>query len=198
MSGLDQWLKLQAQVRDEWQSNKRLQVIAAISAVLFVVWCSVQLEAWRSVNKTDARAAFEELQDIKLATDEQRWPSRALAAQAQLAAVQKWLWSASSEGEAQAGLRDWLELQARNNGVIIDTLTIDVGKAPRGMKLRPVRAELRGQYKVGAWQQFIHAITTATPVVVVESDELNFSRPKKPLYRIAVTAWFDLHDRGLE
>ncbi|MGK0440275.1 MAG: hypothetical protein ACJA0N_000060 [Pseudohongiellaceae bacterium] len=200
MSWQAQWYKErhkhQAQIVSEWRANKRLQLITLISCALFVVWSMVQLESWRSANEASARAAFAKLEDIKIATGEKNWPQRAAQAKKQLASLRGKLWQAQNEGEAQAGLRDWIELQARTHGVAIDAISVDVGRVQQNVGLHPVRAELKGQYSVGAWQKFMRTLATTKPAVIVEYDELSFARAKKPAYRISVIAWFELQDKG--
>lgn len=192
MSLSEQWQSTVLQARDEWQSNKRLQLITLVSVLLFGVWCIVQLESFRLNSEKDAKAAFEKLQDISQTAKEERWPDRAEQSKAALEVIRQQLWHAGSEGEAQATLRDWLEQQARNNKLVIDRMTVDLGSAPQNVTARPVRAELEGRYEVGVWQNFMLALSEHSPLVLVEYEEINFGNPRKTLYKISVMAWFEL------
>ena len=192
MKQLPAWEVLSTQVRDEWGTNKRLQKITWVSVLLFAVWSWVQLDEWRQSLAADAQAVSLKLQDARLASNEARWPERAAKAVGALENAKNDVWRARTEGEAEARLRDWLEQQARKNGVVIGRVTVSLDVPPRGMDVYPVRAELQGSYRAGAWQDFLGSLRKHRPKVVLEYDEINFANPRRPKYRANITAWFDL------
>ena len=192
MSAQSAWLTAKQQVVGEWKENERLRLISLISMVLFVVWSCIQLEAARLSGEKKAKATFVRLQDVEAAVNERRWPDRAEKSQKEYAKVHDWLWQARNEGEAQARLRDWLEKQARDSGLVIDRMTVELGAQPQNLAIRPARAEIQGVYLVEAFQVFMQKLSVATPRVVVESDEINFTNPRKFKYRISATAWFEI------
>ena len=188
----DQWQAALAQANQEWQTNKRLQYTTVLSAILFGLWCFVQLESFRQKSESSARAAFTKLQDVSQTAKEKRWPDRAVESVEALAVIRQKLWHAGSEGEAQATLRDWLEQQARNERLVIDRITVELGESPQNVSVRPVQAEFQGVYEVGVWQRFMQRISTHKPSIVVEYEEINFNNPRKLKYKVNVTAWFEL------
>lgn len=192
MSLSEQWRAAVVQANQEWQSNKRLQYITVLSVILFGLWCLVQLESLRLKNENSAQAAFTKLQDVSQTAKEKRWPERAVKSKAALKEIRQKIWIAGSEGEAQATLRDWLELQARNEGLVIDRITVELGGSSVGVLLRPVQAEIQGVYEVGVWQRFIQRLSVHKPSIVIEYEEINFNNPRKLKYKLSITAWFEL------
>jgi hypothetical protein len=194
MKKIAEWQKLSTQIQQEWQANKRLQLIAGIAAGLFIIWIHVQLDSWRETRKASAEAAHVELMDMQRAAREQFWPERAAEAEAVLQLATQQLWRARSEGEAQATLRDWLERQAREQGLVIDRISVDIDSTRTGAKYRAARVDIQGSYKPGAWQEFLQVVSSHSPRVVVEFEQLNLASPRNQRYRLNVTGWFEIGD----
>ncbi|MFA7555319.1 MAG: hypothetical protein WCY88_13795 [Spongiibacteraceae bacterium] len=191
MSLQKQYQELRTQVLSEWRSSKRLQLIVVASAVLFIAFGHVQLERWRAAAEEQAKRTMMELNDTRLAAREKAWPKRAEEAGKVLEQVRQQLWSANTEGEAQAALRDWLQAQASASGVKINQMTVDVGATlPNGSTLSPVRADIRGEYEAGAWQNMLSNIEKNVPSIIVEFEQIDVSRRSR--YRLGLLAWFDL------
>lgn len=178
------------QVQTEWQSNKRLQAISLAALVLFILWIHVQLDGWRLSKKEAATAAAATYQDTFAVANDSEWIGRAKEADAYSQIMKKKLWMATSEGEAEAKLRDWLQKQAGAVGLSVTRITVEVGVAPRGLAYRPVHVDMQGAYKPGAWQLFLQGLGTASPPVIVDMEQLNVVNPRNLFYRLNLTAWF--------
>jgi hypothetical protein len=186
------WQQTRAQLQQEWQTNKRLQIIAGAAALLFIIWVHVQLDNWRDARATSAHAAQVRLMDMRQVAGEHFWPERAAEAEAAAQSARQQLWQARSEGEAQALLRDWLEQQARTQGLAITRINVDVETVRTGARYRAVRADIQGTYTPGAWQEFLEVISTHTPRLVVEFEQLNITSARNQRYRLTVAAWFEI------
>ena len=91
-----------------------------------------------------------------------------------------------------AVLADWLQQLAKDSGVSIDRIVVEVGVAPKGGEWRPVRADFQGKYRAGPWQTMLQKISTNTPVVLVDFEQLNVVNSNNLFYRLNLTAWFQL------
>lgn len=187
-------VKLQwSQIEAEWRSNKRLQMISMAALVLFVLWVHVQLDNWRLSKKEEAASVAAAYQDTLAVANDDAWINRAKEADAYRESMKKKLWVATSEGEAEAKLRDWLQKQAETVGLTISRISVEVGVAPRGLLYRPVHVDIQGVYKAGAWQLFLQNIGGSNPPVIVDLEQLNVVNPQNLFYRLNLTAWFTIN-----
>lgn len=182
------------QAKQEWQANKRLQVFSILALVLVVLWIHIKLNDWRIAKRADARVALTAYQDTQAVARESEWPERAKAAQEQLKTIRAKLWRATSEGEAEAALRDWLQKQAKDSNITIDRISVEVGAAPRGFKWRPVHADIQGKYQAGIWQTMLDKMDKNNPPVIIDFEQLNIASQNNLFFRINVTAWFVIED----
>lgn len=182
------------QAKQEWQANKRLQLFSILALVLVVLWIHIKLNDWRIAKQADARVALTAYQDTQAVARESEWPERAKVAGDQLKTMRTKLWSASSEGEAEATLRDWLQKLAKDSGITIDRITVEVAAAPRGYKWRPVHADIQGKYQAGVWQTMLDKMDKNNPPVIVDFEQLNIVNQNNLFFRINVTAWFVIDD----
>jgi len=180
--------------KKEWASNQRLQAISLMAAALFALWGHVQLDNWRLAKQADAHAALVAYYDTQAVAKEQAWLERAKASEQALVSARTGLWSATSEGEAEAKFRDWLQQLAKETGVSIDRIIVEVGVAPKGVGWRPVRADFQGKYQAGAWQAMLQKMSTNTPIVLVDFEQLNIVNSSNLFYRLNLTAWFLIGD----
>ena len=184
----EQWQKTKV----EWQENRRLQVIVFVALAILVFWIHIQLNHWRVAKQAAAYTAERTYNETQLAAKEKSWVERSKAANEVLAQLNARLWRASSEGEAQALLRDWIDSEARKAGLVITRSTLAIGEAMPGTQLRPVRADIQGKYVAGAWQQLLLSIRDNKHLITVDYEQLNVTTEKNQLYRLNLTAWFQL------
>lgn len=184
----EQWQKTKV----EWQENRRLQVIVFVALAILVFWIHLQLNHWRVAKQAAAYTAERTYNETQLAAKEKSWIERSKAANEVLAQLNARLWRASSEGEAQALLRDWIDSEARKAGLVITRSTLAIGEAMPGTQLRPVRADIQGKYVAGAWQQLLLSIRDNKHLITVDYEQLNVTTEKNQLYRLNLTAWFQL------
>ena len=182
------------QAKQEWQANKRLQLFSIVAVVLVVFWVHVKLNDWRHSKQVEAKAALVTYKDTQAVARENEWPERAKASEDVLKTLHTKLWSATSEGEAEAKLRDWLQKIAKESGITIDRVAVEIGPAPRGFMWRPVHADIQGKYQAGVWQSMIEKMGKNNPPVVVDFEQLNIASKSNLFYRINVTAWFVIED----
>jgi hypothetical protein len=180
------------QAKAEWKTNLRLQAITAAASVLVVAWVYIQLDHWRISKQKEASAALSAYWDTQAVVNEKAWLERAEQAGSAVKKARAQLWEATSEGEAEAKLRDWLNKVAAESGMVLDRITVEVGAAPQGQKWRPVHADFQGNYKAGAWQKMLQKIATNTPAVTVDFEQLNLANPRNQFYRVNVTAWYTI------
>lgn len=190
MSSLElRWSQIQA----EWRANKRLQMISMAALVLFVLWIHVQLDSWRLSKKEEAVSVAAAYQDTLTVANDDAWIDRAKEAEVYRQNMKTKLWIATSEGEAEAKLRDWLQTQAGGVGLSITRISVEVGVAPRGLLYRPVHVDIQGVYKAGAWQLFLQTLGGSNPPVIVDMEQLNVVNPQNLFYRLNLTAWFTIN-----
>lgn len=182
------------QLQSEWQSNKRLQVISVVAFALFILWVHMQLENWRLSKKQEVIALEADYQDTLAVANDDAWIDRAKEAGVHRQNMRTRLWVATSEGEAEAKLRDWLQKQAEVVGLSITRVSVAVGVAPRGLVYRPVHVDIQGVYKAGAWQIFLQTMGNSSPPVVVDLEQLNIVNSQNLFYRLNLTAWFIIND----
>lgn len=186
----DQW----GTVKREWASNQRLQAISLVAVLLLVIWVHVQLDSWRLAKQADARAALVTYYDTQAVAKEQVWLERAKESRDALISIRTGLWSAKTEGEAEAKFRDWLQQIAKSSGVSVDRIVVEIGVAPKGVELRPVRADFQGKYQAGKWQVMLQKVTANKPIVLVDYEQLNVANSSNLFYRLNLTAWFLIND----
>lgn len=184
----EQWHK----TKIEWRDNRRLQVIVFVALAIFILWLHIQLNDWRLAKRSAAYSAERGYNETQLAVREKSWIDRSKAADRELARLNSRVWRASSEGEAQALFRDWLDSEARQAGLAITRSNLAIGEAMPGTQLRPVRADIQGRYVAGAWQQLLLKIRDNERVITVDYEQLNVTTDRNQLYRLNLTAWFEL------
>ncbi|WP_039915857.1 hypothetical protein [Cellvibrio mixtus] len=178
------------QIKQQWHTNRRLQAASFIALGLFVLWIHARLDDWRLAKKEDAKVALNMYLDTQAVAREHEWIERAKTSDVALQQMRTKLWHASSEGEAEAQLRDWIQKIAKESGLGITRITLEVSPPPRGFTWYAVRADLQGTYVAGAWQRMLNAMATNTPPVLVDYEQLNLVTSTNLFYRINVTAWF--------
>lgn len=182
------------QIRQEWQANKRLQVASWFALGLLVLWIHTWLDDWRLAKKKDAKVALGMYLDTQSVARENEWIDRAKTSDEALQQMRKKLWHATSEGEAEAKLRDWIQQTAKSSGVNITRISLDVSAPPRGYSWYAVHADIQGVYEAGAWQRMLDAMAKNTPVVLVDYEQLNLVTASNLFYRMNATAWFAIKE----
>lgn len=188
------WQYRWERIRQEWQANKRLQAISLLASILLILWVHVQLNDWRIAKKADAKQALIVYQDTQVVARENEWLERAKTSRSTLDVLRTKLWRAASEGEAEAKLRDWLQKIAKETGLPINRISVEIGAAPRGFAWRPVHVDIQGVYQAGAWQLLLEKMNTNIPPVVVDFEQINIENSSNLFYRLNVTAWFAIGD----
>ncbi len=184
-------IKQQAiKIADELRTNKRLQAISLIALLLLIMWIHVQLNAWHNRVKAVAIAGFAKYEDTLAVANQRDWPQRAEQVNQQLRQYKSQLWTAASEGEAEARFRDWLQQQAGEAGIPVERITVEVGVTPRGSLWVPVHADFQGKYIVGNWQKMLEMIENGDKAVSVDFEQLNLANSQSPFYRLNLTSWF--------
>jgi Tfp pilus assembly protein PilO len=184
------WQQVLLQARQEWLFNRRLQVISMVACALIVFWVHGKLNDWRLAKQADAKTALNTYQDTQAVARENEWLDRAKTTDAALKNMRARLWRATSEGEAEAKLRDWLQKMAKDSGIAIERINVQVAASPRGFMWRPVHADIQGKYQAGAWQAMLDKMSKSNPPAVIDFEQLNIVTQNNLFYRLNVTAWF--------
>lgn len=119
-----------AQLIAELQTNRRaalgLLVIAALIALYGVMLLRGATE--RAIEAYGTEAAM--LQRVTAVAQEKDWPLRATQSGAMLANMRQRLWTADSEGLAQADLQSWISTVGREIGLPIFDIRTEAAKVP--------------------------------------------------------------------
>jgi len=127
----------------EWHANVRLRWGLRLIVATVCVWLALlaqdQAQAWR-VEADEVRSEFQRLQPLRAET---QWAQRAVEAGAQLDAARALLWTAASQGQAEAKLQDTLREMCGKIGLPVRELTMAAVDAKPGADgSRPLRARL--------------------------------------------------------
>ena len=177
------------QLRQQWQANPRLRILAAVVAAILLFSVLQNLHQMQSQARQETQRQWQRLQDVRQLSQEQHWQEYAEHSEAALQQLQQQLWHADSEGQAQAQLRDLLQQSLNRHG--LSAVRINVTSLPdeQGEFLQ-VRADLNGDYQPGAWQDFLYELTRHKPRLMIESDNINRTNENRNLYRLGLHAWF--------
>ncbi|KAA0874398.1 hypothetical protein [Nitrincola tapanii] len=175
----------------EWQTNHRLRRLVAAVLVIMLIALYQGLSAWRIQHKQAALQHHARFVDLQQLATETEWQSRRDELETTLQALRAHLWQAPSEGAAQARLRDQLQNHAREHQITFDRINLSV-HYDAVIELTQVRAEFSGPYSPGNWQRFVSAISQDRPPVLIDFEMINRDNPRRPIYRLGVSAWFDL------
>lgn len=181
---------LLARARQEWQANRRLQLGVFLIGLILLLGMHQALDSWRQQRLQAATTAAQSLHELHLAAAEQQWPERARQAAAAHESIQRQLWQATSEGAAQAAVRDVIQAQAKRHGVVIERINMRSLPPAQGARHAAVRVELQGAYEVLAWQRFIAALEARQPALLIEADRIDRGLAQRPRYRLNITAWY--------
>lgn len=133
------WL---AQMRTEWRSNARLRlgllVVAAVLWLWLVLLLQDQARAWQA-DAEATRAEIERLRPLQSAT---QWPQRAEEARKHLEAARAMMWTAASQGLAEADLQDSLRSWAEKAGLPVRELTVSASSESGVPGVTVLRARL--------------------------------------------------------
>lgn len=177
------------QVRQQWQANPRLRVLAAVVAAILLFSVLQALHQQQSQARQEAQRQWQRLQDVRQLSQEQHWQEYAQHSEAALQRLQQQLWRAASEGQAQAQLRDLLQQALNRHGLSSVRINITSLLDEQG-ELLQVRADLNGDYLPGAWQDFLHELAHHSPRLIIEHDGINRTNARRNLYRLGLHAWF--------
>lgn len=131
------------QARREWMGNARLRWGVRMILATLWIWFSLlaqdQAAAWRAEGD-EAQAQMQRLSSLR---SETVWPQRAEDARTQLESARALLWTAASQGQAEATLQDRLREMAAKAGLTIRELSIVAGDTkPTSDGARPLRVRL--------------------------------------------------------
>lgn len=183
-----------ASIQQEWRQSERFRALVITCAVIVVLIIHIQLNDMRVSKKQQAQRSLIEYEDLMRVAKEKGWPQRAQEAKQASSTLKSWLWTAQTEGEAEAKFRDWLTAQANMAAFDINRISIDVGVSPAGVDAIAINANLRGPYELKAWQAFLDALSSQTPKVIVDYEKVNKRNARRLQYQLGVTAWFFVGD----
>ena len=130
------------QARREWQGNVRLRwgcrLIVATLALWLALLAQDQAVAWRAEGE-EAQAQMLRFRQLRSETN---WPQRAVDAHTQLETARALLWTAASQGQAEAMLQDRLREMCAKAGLTVRELAIVAGDAKPVDDARPLRVRL--------------------------------------------------------
>lgn len=178
-------------MRQQWQDNPRLRILAAVVVVILLVSLLQSLHQLQGKARQDSQRQWQRLQDVRQLSQEHHWQDYAAHTTQALNQLEQRLWHAASEGQAQAQLRDVLQQTLNRHGLKADRINITSLPTDDG-ELLQVRADVSGDYHAGPWQEFVHEVSTRQPAIFIEHDSINRSNPRRNHYRIGLHAWFVL------
>ena len=111
------------QLQEQWQSNPRLRILLGVVVFILVVTLLQALHQARHNAYLEAQKQWQRLGDVQQLSSVEHWAQRAEQGQQALDALNKHIWRASSEGQAQAQLRDVLQRYLNEHG--LDTIRIN-------------------------------------------------------------------------
>lgn len=185
----DLWRQLQ----EQWQSNPRLRILSACVAAILVFAMLQSLHQAREDARNEAQKQWQRLGDVKQLSAVEYWAERAEQGQQVIESLQKNIWQASSEGQAQAQLRDVLQRYLKEQGLEVTRMNVTAVPSDN-VGLLQIRADISGTYIAGAWQDFVQRILEHRPQILIEHDSVNRTNANRSLYQLSVHAWFTIED----
>ena len=183
------------QLQEQWQSNPRLRILLGVVVFILVVTLLQALHQARHNAYLEAQKQWQRLGDVQQLSSVEHWAQRAEQGQQVLDSLNQHIWQASSEGQAQAQLRDVLQRYLNEHG--LDTIRINVTAVPSDtVGFLQVRADLSGTYLPGAWQDFVYSLLKYRPQILIEHDSVNRTNANRNIYRLSVHAWFIIRDES--
>ncbi len=177
------------QLQEQWHSNMRLRILLGVVALIVVVTMLQSLHQAQHSAYLEAQKQWQRLGDVQQLSSVEHWAQRAEQGQQVLDSLNQHIWQASSEGQAQAQLRDVLQRYLNEHG--LDTIRINVTAVPSDtVGFFQVRADLSGTYLPGAWQDFVYSLLQYRPQILIEHDSVNRTNANRNIYRLSVHAWF--------
>lgn len=181
------------QLQEQWRSNPRLRMLLAAVAAILLFSVLQNLHQARQDARMEAQKQWQRLGDVQQLSAVEYWAERAEQGQEIVESLHSHIWKASSEGQAQAQLRDVLQRYLKEQG--LDVTRMNVTAVPSdSVDLLQIRAEISGTYVPGAWQDFVYRVLEHRPKVLIEHDSVNRANKNRSLYRLSVHAWFTIKE----
>lgn len=187
-----EWQTLKSRWQSEWQNNQRLRWYVSLAALLLVIWLHLLIDDGRQTMEKSVTALVEQRNDLHRVSREIAWPARAQAAEKERSKFRQMIWTASSDGEAQAKVRDVLSRLASTHGMSSQKIAVEVGAPVPGHPFRAVRADIQGTYQAGTFQRFVQAIETSQPKLLIEMEQIFLANKSNPRFRLVVVGWVEL------
>lgn len=137
------WQQGWSDLQSQWRGNARLRLglwlIAATLWVWLLLMAQDQAKLWRG-EVEESRAELDRLSPLRAGS---QWPKRAEEARLHLEAAREMLWTASSQGQAEAELQDKLRSWSSKAGIPVRELAVSAvadGKGSAGVT--PLRARM--------------------------------------------------------
>lgn len=165
--------------RREWQANVRLRWGVRFIVATIWVWLALVAQDWATAWRTEADEARSQLQRLKPLLSEKAWPQRAEDARTQLEETRARLWTAGSQGQAEAMLQDRLRELCGKAGLTVRELVIIAADSKLTVDdARPLRVRLAVDMNNRlALMSLLSEIGLASPSMVVGVLRL---RPQAP------------------
>lgn len=123
------WRAAWLQMRSELQGNARLRLGLALIAATLCLWGLLLLQDQAASWNEQADAAQAEIERLKPLQSATQWPERAEQARKHHEALRAMLWSAASQGLAEAALQDTLRAWAEKAGLPVRELSVSAAAA---------------------------------------------------------------------
>lgn len=187
----EQWQQLQ----EQWRSNPRLRILLAAVAAILMFAVLQSLHQARQDARAEAQKQWQRLGDVKQLSAVEYWAERAEQGQAVVGSLQKHIWQASSEGQAQAQLRDVLQRYLKEQGLEVTRMNVTAVPSD-SVGMLQIRADISGTYIPGAWQNFVYRLLEYRPQILIEHDSVNRTNKNRSLYQLSVHAWFTIQEES--
>jgi len=169
-------------MRRETKANPRVQI--GLAAILLLIWGYGLISLFESVDAAGQRLADAELEIRRVSglAGEPEWDARLIEAEALKARLLKRLWTAETEGQAQADLQEALSRVARESGFGRPQIRVDRDPAPV-LGMRGLGVTISGDFALQPLSAFLVKLAATDRILQVRSLRI----VRQPLARVDMT-----------
>ncbi|MDN3920967.1 hypothetical protein [Roseateles violae] len=161
-----------SQIRAELRGNVRLRLGLFLIAATLWIWLVMLLQDQAQVWRGEADEARVEMERLKPLQSAGQWVQRAEEAHKHLETAKSMMWSAASQGLAEAALQDTLRSWSEKAGLPVRELTVSASPGANGLvgaNVYPLRARLVVDMNRFGLMALLAELGRSPQVMVVES-----------------------------
>jgi|GEM_PF-647638 len=191
--------QLLSEFKTEIEGNIRLRIGLWLIIFIITLYCLILLHNYQQSLEKSHKQALNKLNKIEFIIQQDDWHQRLEKIQAVKTQLETQLWTATSQGLAQASLQAWLD-DVVNKQINLPHAQIKIATAPMTntlpeMKLLKVSARIEARLVGSKLESLLEKIASHKYMVLIEQLNVKKSYIKNvlPKVSIIVVAYFSIH-----